>query len=135
MKPEIKQHQPPMHDKHWTSKGGLLPPSVHSSAIWQFAIMAHQALEKIPTQKTLEGTKDIDVSLKDLAHSTLAMYNMPSIEDGGLGILFQPQMITLLKREAYRCGLPWDNRLDAWFASGGKSYDQLTRDPDTLMSD
>lgn len=127
-RPEIKTFTPPTHAKHWQENGGLLPTGINSSALWQFCLMAHQALEQFTGQHVLEGEEDITVRLKDLARSTLSMYRMPNELDGGMEILFQPDMIDLVKREARRCNLPWNSRLDAWFASGGRAYDTVTRE-------
>ena len=47
--------------------------------------------------------------------------------------MFNAGLIHCAKREAERCGLVWNEKLDAWFASGGKSYDFVTRDPDKVF--
>ncbi len=131
MKPEIKQYQPPTHERHLEPEGRM-PRCIESSALWQFLAMASIAIDSIPAQATLEGDKDRDVSLKHLAFSVLKMYNMPGPEEGGFEILFNYERVHRAKQEAMRCGLNWESRLDAWIASGGRAYDLLTREPEAL---
>lgn len=122
------RYHPPAHEKHLETDGGLLPNCIESSALWEFLVCAMQALEKIPTQKTLVGTLDTDVNLREVANGIAKMYGLSTLDN-----VFHPVMIQLAKREAIRCRLPWDSRLDAWFQSGGRAYNLLTRNPDTIQ--
>ena len=105
---------------------GLLPRVQQAPALWQFLVMAHQALAKIPSQATLEGNPDIDVNLRDMAESTAKMYGV-SIEE-----MFHPGLVTVAKLEANRTHKEWDSRINAWISSGGRAYNFLTRDPDKI---
>lgn len=128
MKPTIKQFNGPIYENHMEPEG-FMPDCVASSAAWNFYIMAHTAIDKIPKQKTFEGDTDITVNLRDLARSALAAYNLPRPEEGGLDLLFNPDMIDCARREAKRCKLHWDSRIDAWLDSGGRAYNIITREP------
>lgn len=114
--------------KHMQSGGGMLPNSWESAALWQFLTCAMQALHTVESQATLEGDEDQTVSLMQLATSIQMQYQVP------LEAMFGTALIETAKREAKRCKMSWDSRLDAFFASGGKSYNNLTRDPDKISS-
>jgi len=119
---------PPYPLKHMTAGGGLLPNQEESAALWQFLLMAHQALDKVPAQTTLIGQQDQQVDLMQLATSARNMYGLKDFEG-----MFHPTRIELARREAARSGLAWNMRLDVWFRSGGKSYyGLLDRDADKV---
>ena len=105
---------------------GVLPRerANESSAAWHFAKLALAALERIPEQATMEGDKDQTIRLRNLAESVARLYEV-SLED-------MMQFMDFVKAEALRCSLPWNSRFDAWLASGGKSYDEVTREPEAL---
>jgi hypothetical protein len=92
-----------------------------------FLVCAFQALDRVEKQVTLEGNEDQTVDLMQIAHSVRKMYQ---IDESDLEKMFNENLIRAARMEAFRSGLPWDTRIDAFFATGGKSYRSLTRDPD-----
>jgi hypothetical protein len=106
---------------------GLLPNTTEAAALWQFLICAFQALQHVETQTTLEGDEDQQVDLKQIAHSIRKLYLLDTLEG-----MFADALVACAKREAARSKLNWDTRIDAWFASGGKSYNTLDRDADKV---
>lgn len=106
---------------------GFLPKTEEAAALWQFLIMATQALEKVESQTTYEGDNDQVVDLMQLANSARKIYGLDNLEG-----MFQDRLIAAAKREVLRSRLKWDSRLDVWFESGGKSYRILDRDPDKV---
>ncbi|KAK0039439.1 hypothetical protein Bpfe_031116 [Biomphalaria pfeifferi] len=106
---------------------GFLPRTEEAAALWQFLIMAMQALDKVPTQTTLEGEGDLEVDMLQLAHSSRRIYGLKDLEG-----MFHPRLIDAAKREAKRSRLAWYDKLDAFFESGGKSYRFLSRNPDKV---
>jgi len=109
---------------------GHLPMTPEAAALWQFLVMAMQALDKVEKQVTLEGDDDQVVDLFQLAHSARKMFELK--EQDGLEKMFNSSLIAAAKAEAIRSRLPWDSRIDAWFATGGKSYRIMDRDADKV---
>ncbi len=109
---------------------GHLPMTTEAAALWQFLIMASQALDKVEKQVTYEGQEDQQADLMQLAHSARKLFRIP--EQGGLEKMFNSNLIGAAKAEAIRSKLPWNPRLDAFFASGGKSYRLVDRDPNKV---
>ncbi len=112
---------------HHIQPTGLLPQTEEAAALWQFLIMANQALDRVPAQTTLEGEADTVVDMMQLANSARKIYGLKDLEG-----MFNMQLISLARREAIRSALPWNTKLDAFFESGGKSYRILDRDPDKV---
>ena len=106
---------------------GFLPKTEEAAALWQFLIMAIQALEKVEAQVTYEGDSDQVVDLMQLATSAMKIFGLDNLEG-----MFQARLIDCAKREAARSRLYWNPRLDAWFESGGKSYRIMDRDADKV---
>jgi len=109
---------------------GHLPMTTEAAALWQFLIMASQALDKVEKQVTYEGDADQQADLMQLAHSARKIHGIP--EQGGLEKMFNANLIGAAKAEAIRSRLAWNPRLDAFFASGGKSYRIMDRDADKV---
>ena len=115
-----------IYEEHLTPKG-LLPREIkeRSSAAWHFARLALTALEKVPEQVTLEGDTDRTVPLLNLARSVATMYGIKEIGDFLC-------LMDFVQAEAVRTGLPWNDRLTAWVASGGRAYNFVTREEGAL---
>jgi hypothetical protein len=113
--------------KHLFSGGGFLPDGEESCALWQFLLMAHQALDKVPAQTTLIGADDQVVDLLQLAESAMNIYGLDNLEG-----MFNETRVAMARREVARSGLPWNMALDAFFRTGGKSSRILDRDPDKV---
>jgi hypothetical protein len=109
---------------------GYLPMTPEAAALWQFLVMAAQALDRVEKQVTYEGADDQQVDLMQLAHSARKMFELP--EQGGLEKMFNSNLIASAKAEAIRSRLPWNTRLDAFFISGGNSYRHMDRDADKV---
>lgn len=120
------QFNPMIPVMHMKSAGGFLPDGMVSAALWYFIGCATQAYFTVEGQKTLEGDQDQQVDIMQIADSTMKIYNTSKEE------VFNHELIELAKREAARCQLPWDSRLDAFFSSGGTVNRYLDRDPDKL---
>lgn len=116
----------PLPVKHMEPHG-LLPMIPEAAALWQFLIGAFQALDRVPKQTTLEGTPDKVVDLMQIAESVRKMYGLENLEG-----MFQERLIAQARREAFNCRLPWNDKIDAFFASGGKAYRIQDRDPDKV---
>lgn len=104
---------------------GLLPrtENFESSAAWHLAKLAHKALEKIPEQVTYEGEVDKTIRLMNIAKGVALHYAL-NLEDI---MKFMPAV----RLEALRTKKPWNPRFQAWLDSGGKSYNEVTREPPT----
>jgi hypothetical protein len=98
-----------------------------AAALWQFLICAFQALDRVEKQTTLEGSEDQVADLMQLAESTRKMFHLDNLEG-----MFQERLIAAARREAFNSQLPWDTRIDAFFASGGSSYRVMDRNPDKV---
>lgn len=117
----------PIPLKHMQGAGGHLPDSMEAAALWQFLLMAHQALHKVERQVTYEGDADQEVDLMQLAESSRKLFELSTLEG-----MFQTRLIAAAKAEAIRSRLGWDDRIDAWFASGGTSYRIQERNADKV---
>jgi len=124
---QFRQQWPLPHMENPQGTGGLLPMTKEAAALWNFLQGAMAAIAKIPAQTTLEGAPDANVSLIQIATSVAQVYGVKT-ED-----MFNMGLVHCAKREAARCGLVWFDQLDAWIASGGKAYNDLTRDPDKVF--
>jgi hypothetical protein len=118
-------YDPPHHMNHCKPLG-LLPTIQQAPALWQFLIMAHTILDKVPAQATLEENPDITVDLRTVAESVTAMYGV-TLEE-----MFHPALVGIARLEAERVKAIWDDRITAWIDSGGRSYNIVTRDPDKI---
>lgn len=112
--------------KHMTPLG-LLPQSEEAAALWQFLLTATLALGTVESQKTYEGDLDQQTDLMTHAESARRIFGLKNYEG-----MFNERLIAQAKREVLRSKLLWDGRLDAFFASGGKSYRHLDRDADKV---
>lgn len=81
-------------------------------------------MTKVPEQVTMEGNTDQTVNLRRIADSVAMLYNV----DIETMMAFMP----FVKAEALIKGMPWPSRMDAWLASGGKSYNEVTREESAL---
>lgn len=109
---------------------GHLPMTKEGAALWMFLVCAFQALDRVEKQTTLEGTPDQVADLMQIAHSIRKMYEFD--ESDGLEKMFNAALVACARKEAFRSRLPWDGRIDAFFASGGKSYRVMDRNPDKV---
>lgn len=109
------------------SPTGYLPreEKVYASAVWHFARLANIAILKVPEQATAEGDLDQTIHLKQLMTSVATLYG---IDDLNRMMAF----MDFAKAEAFRCGMPWSDRFSAWIESGGKAYNEVTREPEAL---
>lgn len=119
------QYTAPIFEDHLTPNG-LLPRQMkeRASCAWQIARLCIIALERVPEQAVLEGEVDQTVKLRNIADGVCLQYN-EKIEDVMVFMDF-------CKAEALRIGFHWPQRFDAWLATGGKSYNELTREPEAL---
>lgn len=107
--------------------GGTMPSDsldedMHSFCAWYFAICAHKALLEIPDQVSLEGDTDTTVRLRTILDSIMQVYGLDDIE---MLMKFMP----FARQHAFKCGLNWSSRFQAWLDSGGKAYNEVTREP------
>jgi hypothetical protein len=116
----------PMPIKHMAPIG-FLPMTKEAACLWQFLICAFQAYDKVESQTTLEGEEDQRVDLMQVVDSVRHMYGDPDIEK-----VFNARLVAAAKREATRCALPWNSRIDSFIDSGGKNNRFLDRDADKV---
>ena len=116
----------PIYEDH-LSPTGFLPreEQIYASAAWHFARLAMPVLIDVPEQATPEGEKDVTVHLKGLLYATVTLY---AIKDVNRLMNF----MNFVKAEALRVGYPWRHEFDAFLRSGGRSFDEVTRNPDRL---
>lgn len=105
---------------------GLMPKekAIEASAAWHFTKLAMQILDKIPEQVAYEGETDRTVRLRTVAESVAKLYDVTLQE--------MMDLMPAVRREANRCGLEWNDRYQAWLDSGGKSFDEVTREEGRL---
>lgn len=108
---------------HMMANGGVLPDSkaMESSAAWYFAKCAHQAIDSVTEQVGYEGETDETINLRPLADSVCSLY--------GVNIEEMMKLMPLVRREAFRCNIFWNDRFQAWLDSGGRAYNEVTREP------
>lgn len=114
-----------IYEDHLTPTG-LLPreKKKEASAAWHFTRLAMVILQKIPEQVSYEGNTDLTVPLMRIAESVAVQY----------GIKHENFLcfMDFVRAEAFRCAMPWNDRLQAWVESGGKSYNFVTREEGAL---
>lgn len=126
---ETLVYMPPQFPQILARNGGIFPSVTESDIMrswcaWYIAMTAHKVLQEIPAQVTLEGDTDITVSLRKIADGCLLMY--------GFEIDEIMNLMPLCRRWAFKMGLVWDDRFQAWLDSGGRSYDEVSREPDKI---
>lgn len=107
--------------------GGTMPcanldEDMHSFCAWYFAICAHKALIEIPDQVSLEGDTDTTVRLRVILDSVMQVYGLDDVEKL---MKFMPYA----RQHAFKINLNWNSRFQAWLDSGGRAYDEVTREP------
>jgi len=102
---------------------GQLPLIPEAAALWQFLIMATQAVERVPSQTTLEGEQDQQVDMMQLATSAATIYGITD-----LNTMFQDRLVYAARSEALACKLPWKPEITTFIESGGRSARDLDRD-------
>lgn len=120
----------PLFPEILTSNGGIFP---HYSdevvergyAAWYIAKCCHKALHEIPSQVSLEGDTDVTVNLRAIAEGCAAAYGIHDLNEVML-------MMPLCRRWAFKTQRQWDDRFQAWLDSGGKAYDEVTREPEKI---
>ena len=121
--------QPAIFRSHIEPEGRL--PSSHpleASAAWYFCKCAHQSIESLEAQVSYEGDTDVTVSLRSLADNIRLQYGIDDLNE-------MMKFIPVCKQEAERVGLPWNDKLDTWWQTGGSLQDEVTRDPGKLNID
>lgn len=101
----------------------------YSHCAFYFAKCANLALLEIPEQVSLEGEVDLTIHLRPLLDSCMQIYGLFDVPDDIEKVM---KIIPLVRRIAFMRNLAWNNRLDAWCATGGKAYNEVTRDPEAL---
>ena len=97
---------PPLFTGHTEREGGLLPntnPAAH--ACWYYARLAMLSLERYDEGRALVDDPEIEIRLESLAWSVSDFYGL---DNPGEFLAF----IRLVKKEAQRCALPWDERIE-----------------------
>lgn len=120
----------PMFPNILIRNGGTMPSSSveemnRSCAAWYIAKLCHKALNDVPEQVTMEGDTDTTVNLRRIAEGAALAYG---IEDLNLVMPYMPYV----RMMAFRQGISWNQRFQAWLDSGGRAYDEVTREPEAL---
>lgn len=121
----------PMYWDKITSHGGLLPGGdmlYHSFAAWHLVKCCHLALLEIPGQATLTTEKDLTVNLRKILDSTRDIYGM--FDESDLEKIMN--LMPLCRQLTFKLNRTWNDRFQAWLDSGGRAYDEVTREPDAI---
>lgn len=108
--------------------GGTFPTNTDSDDLcafcaWYFAICAHKTLLEIPEQVSMEGDTDATVSLRRILDSLLMVYGL---EDEIEKVM---KMMPYARQHAFKTNLNWSSRFQGWLDSGGRAYNEVTREP------
>ena len=122
--------QPPAFPRILKKNGGPIETSTGREdmlafAAWYFTLNAHRILHEVPAQATMEGDTDVTVNLRTVAESTALAYGFDDLNEV---MAFMPGC----RHFAFQLGLTWDSRFQAWIDSGGRAYDEVTREPDRI---
>lgn len=120
----------PLFHRLLTRNGGIFPDYSddvieRGFAAWYITICAHRALQEIPAQVSYEGDTDVTVRLRAIAEGCALAYGLTDLNPIML-------MMPICRRWALMQKLTWDDRFQAWLDSGGKAYDEVTREPDKI---
>lgn len=123
--------RPPAFPSILAANGGVIEVSnpreeMLAYAAWYIVICAHKALQEIPAQVSFEGDTDATVNLRAIADSTALAYGLSDLNEV---MAFMP---TLRRYCTLVRGLTWDDRFQAWLDSGGRAYDEVTREPEKI---
>lgn len=122
-------YMPPQFPQILQSNGGIFPASTEAEIMqawcaWYCCLVAHKTLQEIPAQVTMEGDVDTTVNLRQIIDGVLLMY--------GCEIESTMNLMPLCRRWTFMSGLVWSDRFQAWLDSGGRAYDEVTREPDAI---
>ena len=92
---------------------------------WYITLNAHKTLQEIPAQVSYEGDTDITVRLRTIADGSALAYGFTDLNEV---MAFMPGC----RHFAFQLGLTWDSRFQAWLDSGGRAYDEVTREPGAI---
>ena len=84
-------------------------------------------VEAAAVERASESAEDQVVNLMQIAESQMKIFGLTSVEG-----MFNSQLVHYARREALRCRLHWDSRIDDFFHTGGRANRKLDRNPDKL---
>lgn len=121
---------PPQFPQILKKNGGNFPSAserecMMSWCAWYITVCCHKALHSIPGQVTFEGDTDITVDLRGIADGIAMAYGFEDLNE-------VMTLMPLCRLHAFRSGLGWSDRFQAWVDSGGRAYNKLTREPDQI---
>jgi hypothetical protein len=110
--------------------GGIFPSSdsnmiMRSWCAWYITLCCHKTLQDIPAQVTMEGDTDITVDLRGIADGIAMAYGQTDMNE-------VMALMPLCRQYAFQKGLGWHDRFQAWLDSGGRAYNEVTREPDAI---
>lgn len=116
-------------------EGGLLPDSsdeevVYSFCAWYFCRCAHIAIHEITSQVSYEGDTDVTVQLRGVLRGCMKAYGLDA--ESGDVIERVMKRMPLCRQLAFRRNIFWSDRFQAWLDSGGRAYNEVTREPDAI---
>jgi hypothetical protein len=101
---------------------------VYFSAAYYFTRCAMESIEVYSHNAVLEDETDPTVNLRQVLETVMRLYGVIDIEK------FMRFMSTI-RTVAFKRGLPWNDRLQAWLDSGGYAYNEVTREESTWNTD
>jgi len=113
--------------------GGLFPSStdeeiVNSYAAWYVARCCNMAILDLPEQVSMEGDTDVTVRLAAIRDGCLRAYGLDHESGDVLNAVMN--LMPLCRRQAFMRQVKWTDRFQAWLDSGGRAYNEVTREPD-----
>lgn len=118
----------PMFMEHVQPRGQM-PAIPQAHALWYFLGLAHRSLESVTEQVSFEGDTDVTVYLRQHADTISSLYQV-TLEE-----MFNAELVSKARSEALASGIWIDSKIIAWIESGGRAYNEITRDPDALSKE
>lgn len=115
--------------------GGPFPDSTDREielawACWYTCRNVHIALDKVPSQVSLEGDTDLTVRIRNIVNGSMQAYGLNPHEGPDLNDMMN--LMPIARNECFKRNLFWSDRWQAWLDSAGKAYDEVTREPDQI---
>lgn len=112
-------------EEHFPGEFKEFKDKVLFSAAFEFVRLAMYSFDKLERAEVMEDETDPTASLRTQAESVQHRYGVDDLNDM---MRFMPQVYRIaVARKFY-----WDDRFSAWLASGGHSYNEVTRNEKAL---
>lgn len=123
-------YHPPHFPNILKRNGGIFPDStdeemMRSYAAWYIATCCHLSILTLEGQVSLEGSTDVTASLRTITDNIYPTYGIKDVNE-------VMNLMPLCRRWAFKNGRTWNDKFQAWLDSGGRAYDEVTRDPGAI---